>query len=140
MLLGGDGMGTVLFYSKTMREEVAREMESGSRADVGCTMGQCRMEDKGQEWCWCHLGRGGWVWSCAESSSWGMGVNDCHVRWCCWMKLNGEEEGRGSLGWYRRSRSISTKDGVGQGGWMAEGEEGWRVALVQLVVGKGDCH
>lgn len=85
-------MGTVLFYSKTMREEVAREMENGSRrADVGCTMGQCRMEDKRQQWCWCHLGRDGWVWSCAESSSRGMGVNDCHVRWCCWMTLNGEE-------------------------------------------------
>ena len=69
----GDSMGTVLFYSKTMREEVAREMENGSRrADVGCTMGQCRMEDKRQQWCWCHLGRDGWVWSCAESSSRGI--------------------------------------------------------------------
>lgn len=39
VLLERDRMGTVLFYSKTMREEVAREMENGSRrADVGCTV------------------------------------------------------------------------------------------------------
>lgn len=39
VLLEPDSMGTVLFCSKTMREEVAREMENGSRrADVGCSM------------------------------------------------------------------------------------------------------
>ena len=79
MLLGGGSVGTVLLYSKTVRGEVAGEMENGSRrADVGCTMGQCRMEANSQQWCWCPFGCGGWVWSCAESSSRGMGVNDCY--------------------------------------------------------------